>query len=63
MPSVKYRRRSDYIYKIQAFDLKHNYTVYQVTIRIQMSKYTIDIPLKTNSMYFITSLELYKLKI
>ena len=44
MPSVKYRRRSDYIYKIQAFDLKHNYTVYQVTIRIQMSKYTIDIP-------------------
>ena len=60
MPSVKYRRRSDYIYKIQVFDLKHNYTVYQVTIRIQMSKYTIDIPLKTNSMYFITSLELYK---
>ena len=60
MPSVKYRRRSDYIYKIQAFDLKHNYTVYQVTIHIQMSKYTIDIPLKTNSMYFITSLELYK---
>jgi hypothetical protein len=24
-----------------------------------MSKYTIDIPLKTNSMYFIRSLELY----
>ena len=57
MPSVKYRRRSDYIYKIQAFDLKHNYTVYQVTIRIQMSnRHTFE-----NKFHvFIRSLELYK---
>ena len=52
MPSAKR------LYIIQVFDLK----IYQVTIRIQISKYTIDIPLKTISSYFIRSLELYRLE-
>ena len=58
MPSVNPRRR-DYI-KNSGLRFK-NITIYHVTIPIKMSKYTIDIPLNTNSMYFIRSLELYKL--
>ena len=47
------RRRSDQ-YKIQAFDFNKNITtVCLVTIRIEMSKYTIDIPFKFHVFYLV----------